>query len=276
MKIGLPNVGSRFQIAAILCLAALSAPAYAQVSLGEAANYAVLGRNINLHNVTVNGDGGVGSNGKISIGGPSDLNGDLYLDDGATYQAGGGLSGSVIQPYDVDKAITDAIHASQIAAGLAPNIVYSSITGPLMIQSSGPQTVVKVTGDINLSGGDSVIFNGAATDQLILNVYGGFTMGGDASIESSAFSATSNNILINIIGTGSRVSTHVGNMVEGTLMALNRSFELHSVNGAVIGGDLEMKLMSDATVNYQILIPEPSSVMCVGMSALLLFRRKRK
>ena len=276
MKTGLPNAGSRLQIAAFLCLAAVSAPAHAQVSLGEAGNYAVLGRNINLHNVTVNGDGGVGSYGTIAIEAPSSLNGDLYLDVGATRSGHNNISGSIIQPYDVDQALIDSISASQAAAGLAPDIVYSSITGPLMIQSSGPHTVVNVTGSINLGGSDSILFNGSAMETLILNVYGGFTLGGDASIKSSAPSATSNNILINIIGDGPTVSTHVGNMVEATLLATDRQFVLHSVNGAVIGGDQQMTLMSGATVNYERLVPEPSSIMSLCLGSLLLFRRKRQ
>ena len=102
------------------CLVWAASPLSAQtlVDLGEASNYALLGSNLNFHKVTVNGAAGVGSGGYVSITGPSTLNGDLFLDSGATYSIMGTHNGNLIQPFDVDQALADAASASQIAAGL--------------------------------------------------------------------------------------------------------------------------------------------------------------
>ena len=246
------------------------------VDLGEAANYGVLGNNLNFSNVTVNGDVGVGSGGSINIMSPSSINGDLYMDAGATKSVSGAINGTTYQPYDVDLALADALAAAQYAAGLNPDIVLNSINGPLLINSTGPQTVVNITGSINLSGSDSLLFQGAPDSKFILNVYGGFTLGGSAIIGGQTGSGIDgSDILINVVGTGSKITTKVGNVVQGTLLAPDRAFELHSVNGAVIGGDLELKLMSGATVNQVSFVPEPSSAMLGLIGSLILLRRRR-
>lgn len=276
----MPSHGIRTAIAVLAFLSASVSASLAQtfVGLGKAADYAVLGGNINLHNVSVNGDGGVTSNGKISISSPSSLTGDLYMDAGAT-RSGNAPGGSVIQPHDVDAAMVDAIAAAQLAAGLTPDYIISNINGSLIIQSTGLQTVVNITGDINLSGSDSLYLNGTAGQKFILNVSGSLTMGGSSMIAGNPGSGTgSADILVNVMGSGAKIVTKVDNMIAGTVLAPSRQFEMHSVNGAVIGGNMEMKLMSGASVTQIGFtpIPEPAThfLGLLGCVALL-FRRRR-
>ena len=232
------------------------------VSLGLAANYAILGKNLNLENVTVYGDVGVGSGGLIKLAAPSSISGALYLDSGATKSIIGIINGSIYQPYAVNQALTDAAAAATLAAGLAPNVVLSSVTGPLQVNATGQQTVVNITGSVNLSGSNCLYFNGAPGSKFIVNVFGGFTLGGSAVVGALPSSSLSgSDILINIVGTGGKVTTKVGNVVQGTVLAPSRQYELHSVNGAVIGGTLQLKLMSAATVRYAGFVSVPTLVI---------------
>ena len=267
------------------CLVWAASPLSAQtlVDLGEASNYALLGSNLNFHKVTVNGAAGVGSGGYVSITGPSTLNGDLFLDSGATYSIMGTHNGNLIQPFDVDQALADAASASQIAAGLTANFTYASLTSSLTIQSVGAQTVVNVTGSVNLSG-ENVYFTGNAGDKLIINVWGGFTLGGAAEIGAQPGALVDGgDVIINLIGAGS-VSTSISDMVYGTLLGVDRSFNVHNVTGAMIGGDLEMKMQSDGVVNHISYlppdlsppVPEPSSLMLVAAGVMLCASRRSR
>lgn len=257
--------------AGIGLMLAVSGVASAQqfVSLGGASNYAVLGGNINLHNVTVNGDGGVTSNGFISVGGPSTLDGDLYMGAGATLSQSGGITGSVIQPFDVNSALADAMAAAQIASTLSPDVVLSSVNGPLIIQSTGLQTVVNITGSVNLGGSNSLFLKGGPNDKFVINIFGGLDMNGSAQIAGLLGSGVDpSDVLVNVVGTGSKITTKVDNLIGGTVLAPYRQYELHSVNGAVIGGNLEMKLMSGSTVDHTpfIPVPEPGSAMLAALA----------
>lgn len=233
-----------------------AAPGQTDVSLGLAANYAVLGKKLNLSNVTIYGDVGVGSSGLISLASPSSISGALYLDAGATKSIVGIVNGTIYQPYAVNQALADAAAAATLAAGLAPNVVLSSVTVPTQVNATGPQTVVNITGSVNLSGSNCLYFSGAAGSKFIVNVFGGFTLGGGAVVGALPASGLSgSDILINIVGTGAKVTTKIGNVVQGTILGPSRQYELHSVNGAVIGGALELKLMSAATVRYAGFVP---------------------
>jgi hypothetical protein len=246
------------------------------VSLGQAANYGVLGNNLNFSNVTVNGDVGVGSDGTINIMAPSSIHGDLYMGTGGTRSGPGPVTGTIYQPFSVELALAQSSSAAQLAAGLVPDIILSSVSGPLIINATGPQTIINITGSVNLSGSNSLFLNGTADSKFILNVFGGFDLGGSSILGGLAGSGVNaSDILINVVGTGSKITTKVGNLVGGTLLAPDRAFELHSVNGAVIGGDLQMTLMSGATVNQMSFVPEPSASLLGVFGSLVLLKRRR-
>ena len=267
-----------------ICRGLVTPQASAQnfIGLGEAANYAVLGANVNLHNVSVTGDVGVAANGALNIGGPSELHGNAYLGAGTTFSNNGLLDGILIQPYAINQALADAISASQNAATLSPNLVFSSITNSLVIQAAGAQTVVNVTGDLDLSSGEYVHFDGIDGQKLILNIYGGFTLGGDASIRGLPGSGIdAGDILINMVGTGDTVTTGINNNVEGTMLTINRAVAAHNFTGAVLGGNLEIRLTSGATVQgiaYVPIayVPEPSSMLLFALGGFLLISRRSR
>ena len=175
----------------------------------------------------------------------------LFMKPGATKVVSGIHSGSTYQPQPVDQALADAAAASQVIASLKPDITLASVSGARVIDAVGPQTVINITGNITLSG-SNLYLRGPEGSKFLINVFGGLSMGGSAIIGGFPGSAIKgSDVIVNMVGIGTTVKTQINNVVKGTILGPNRQFELHSVNGAVIGGSRELKLMSDCTVRYE-------------------------
>jgi len=258
--------------------------------LGTAGNYAVFGlftspangTFLNFSNVTVNGDVAEGPSGTGHVFAPSLVNGNYFYDTTATaptLDAPGVVTGSVTQT-SLTQANNDALAAYNTALGFAPTQTFGTISTATTINGNGGLNVIDINGNINLSDSNNLSLNGGPSDFFILNVTGGVTLDGSAQITGTG-GVTASSLLINVIGTGNSLTSHVGNVINGTLLAPYRSLTFHSANGAILAGGEEIKLMSDATVNFTPLGPVPpisdaSTIVlaCFGALQLLAVRRK--
>lgn len=234
--------------------------------------FAVVGNNVNLANVTVDGDVGVSRNGKLTFMAASIVNGDLYLDSGVTKTISGPY-GKLYEPVNLSSAQGEVYSASAALAALAADVTYANWTSPLTIAGNGGVNVLKITGDVNLSS-KSITLTGGPNDIFVINVLGGFDLGGSGGIIAGSGMDPSR-IIINMIGTGTKVTSKVTNVVNGTMLLPYRQMEFHSVSGAVYGGNLEIKLMSDCTVNHVPFVPEPATLSLLALGSLVFARRRR-
>jgi hypothetical protein len=229
------------------------------VTLGTAAQYALLGQNLNLHNVTITGNVGVGFDpasaiGMMSVGSPSTVSGITYKDPQATVSGATGPSnlqgGITTQP--LGQAFADALTAYNAALALTPDVTIGEVKTNTTIQAShGGQYVVRVAGDIVLGGSNSLTLAPAPNEmtKFVVIVEGKITLGGSSIIGSSS-AAGAKDVLFVVKGTGADLTTKINNFVHGTILAPYRKATFHGFRGAYIGGTQTVKLMSDGQVTH--------------------------
>jgi len=293
---------------AFVVLVAVPAGAWGASYLGTAADYAVFGlytpptgtfvnlSNVTVGSLTVNGNVAVGPYGTCSFMAPSVVYGNIYrhyvgplAPENATGSGPGVfMGGGTWVNRDLTQANADALWAYNDASGRTATQTFGSITGSQTVVGNGGINVISIA-SINLSSSENLLFSGGLNDFFIVNVTGGLDMNGNGTI-GGAGSVGAGDILLNFIGDGNKLTSHVDNVINGTVLAPYRSVEFHSANGAVLAGGTELKLMSDSTVNYvpltsyyvppQPAVPEPSALLLAllgGVSAFggRLIRKRR-
>lgn len=240
-----------------------------QISLGAASKYTVFSMAStfqNNSNVAITGDVAVGPHGSVSVASPSSISGTLYRDSTATYSGGGSISGGV-QVTNLNQAVNDAINASNAFASLTPTSTLTSITKGTSLVGNGADNVIKLTGDIKLGGSNNLTLTGGANDFFIFNIFGGLDLSGSASIVLAG-GLTADHVVFNFLGTGTELTTKVGNTLRGTILAVNRSATFHGAFGQIIVGGSNLTLMSGAQVNGMPF--QPTSVPEGGPGILLI------
>jgi hypothetical protein len=109
---------------------------------------------------------------------------------------------------------TDALSAAAAAKALSPTQTFGTISSPTTINGNGGQNVIKINGDIK----NSLTLNGTVNDTFVNNVTGTANLGGSSAL-GLAGGVTANNVLYNFTGTSGTIATHVGDVVNGTLLA---------------------------------------------------------
>jgi hypothetical protein len=118
-------------------------------------------------------------------------------------------------------------------------------------------------GSVNLSSAQVVTLKGGPNTSFVINITGGFTMGGSAKIMGGA-NINASRIFINIIGSGSDVTSHINNFIEGSVMAPSRKVNLHNVTGQVIAGGASLTAMSGGVNNLVRYNPPKTRLAAVG------------
>jgi hypothetical protein len=214
-------------------------------------DYAVLGLGglVNLSNVTVTGNVGVGAGGTISNMAPSTIVGNVFASATNQYSGPGILTGSITDNASLLAAnVASAQKAAADAAGETPNWIFTGISGATTITGVAGLNVINVIGNINLNNANLTL-KGPSNAFFIVNVTGNMTLGGTASLLSSG-GVTNSDILYNFTASNASISTHVGDTTNGILLAAGckSSMNLDGIfNGELIG--TKIALLSGATLN---------------------------
>jgi choice-of-anchor A domain-containing protein len=215
------------------------------VSLGSAANYAVLG----LHGAEISqsGSSAVTGNEGVSRGGQLTLSGHAAVA-GTVYEAAARETNAphpVIDSSLLATADADALTAAAQAKALAPTQSFGTITKTTVIHGNGGLNVISIRGDVRAS----LVLDGGANDVFIINVQGDLKLGKNESLLLSG-GVTAGHVLYNFTGRGGSIDIHEGATVNGTILAPSADVQIDGVlNGEVIGGR-SVQISSHARVNW--------------------------
>ena len=229
--------------------------------------------------VTINGNVGVSSDGTVDLMAPSRINGNVYVNSGATLTGPGTVHGTVFTHQSLGAVQSQIDSASSVLAGLAPNQTFSTLsTAQAFTVSAGNVHVVNV-GTLNLNNANITLSGGG---YLVINVSHGFDLTGTASILAS----NPSHVFINYDGTSGSFNTHVGDTVDGYVFDTTVMATLDgSWDGGLYGAQNEIELLSGATVTSApptVPVPEPSTIISgalllvpLGISSLRALRQSR-
>ncbi len=271
-------------IVCILMAVWLASTAYSSViDLGQAANFAILGTEntkVKLDKATVNGNVGVGSGGEFEFKSYS-VTGDIYMDAGATIDTFDGThSGTLFVGQDLRQALTDAYQASLTAGQLEATQTFNEkINSSQTIIGNGGVNVINMNG-VDLGTGEVISLSGGASDFFILNILEGNAIKlGKSSSAIRGVGVGASQILINVLGTADKMKGEI----DGTILAIGETVTLQGIlNGAIIAGGVMLgsdilDLEVQATINNMPMqtIPEPSTIIMLGMGSLVLLRMRK-
>jgi hypothetical protein len=197
-----------------------------------------------LENSDVSHDVGV-AGGSIKLGSGAIIHGRLYAKTNATVtmnsngQVQGGIEQSTNSNSILDQGVMDANRISTQAFGLAPNppsgFTYSQINSTNVnynVNLTSTCTVLNLTNFV-MNGGTFTL-TGTASQAIIINVTGNFSLTGGARIVLNGINWDS--VLFNIRGTGNIVSFDQLSSMTGILLATQRTVRLK--NGSVVNGEV--------------------------------------
>lgn len=181
----------------------------------------------------------------------------------------------------MNQAISDALAANTFAAAQPPTQPpLGNVTTGTTIEGNGGQNVINITGDVNLSNLNDLVFDGTAEDRFIVNIFGNLTLTGDAVV-SGGGSVTADHILLNFVGSNpSSITVGPIDAVSGTILAPERTMELDgSVAGGILGGaggNPGITLNGTMIFSPFVPIPEPAiaALMLLGVTAIAARRRR--
>jgi hypothetical protein len=247
------KVGSLCSVAALVLFCGLPARA-STVNLGQAANYAVLGIGgtvavqsdfeVYQSGTVVNGNVGVGPFTTWTHGMDATINGriDYDLTDSAPIVTGT-VTGGVHQ-INMAPIVADARNASTAAAALSPTQTFSTLSDGQTITGNGGLNVIRVTGDVGLSGGGTTLhLVGTSADEFVIQL----TAADGPSAHTLTLSGvtmdlngglTAGNIFRNMDGVGGGIVISSGATVFGTFLAPDRGIlsDHGDILGRLIGG----------------------------------------
>jgi sugar lactone lactonase YvrE len=213
-------------------------------SLGAASNYTVFAltgpksggkQTANFSSGTDYGNVAVAAGATLQLQAPSTINGNLYVASGASVSGPGKVNGTRYTNQNLSAARSDALSASAQAAALASNVTFTNVTANQTVNGISGVNVVKITGSINLNNA-SLTLNGPSDAYFVVNVAGSITLGGSGGIVVGG-GMPGSHLLINMTGSGSNLlNTHIGNVIQGTLLGPNAGGTLEGSAGAVILG----------------------------------------
>lgn len=288
-------------IAILFAAFVLPQAARAGFVLGAASNFAVLyegnGNNtLQITNITVNFNVGVGGVGKLTDSGPSTVNGNIDFSAANTGQFSNNNSGNIIKGMvnfndaDVTTALNTVNALNTSLGGESGTTV--AINGTTTINASAGtldsngNRVFTVTG-FNTTNGDTLTINGdAAGDSVVLN----FTNSVNFNNQVVLNGISEDKVLYNFVG-GSNLtggptlqindngSSSPNNLVQGVFLDPNGPISVVNTNitGRVFGGDThDMQIVSGDVIDSPT-VPEPAhSVFVLGliMALAVVFRRR--
>src|SRR5882724_10309547 len=188
----------------------------------------------------VDGNACIGADGALTMTGGARVSGSASLASGATFRRSGSATvvGGVMDDVDLSAQSAAALGAAADAAALSCTQMFERLRGTQTITGTGGQNVICV-GDVDLSGGASLILSGGTSDTFILNVTGKFSLSGSSRIQVAG-DVQPGGVLYNVEGTGPDVVLSGASGVDGTVLTPARHVTLSGhafVHGQVISGE---------------------------------------
>jgi hypothetical protein len=272
-------------------------------------DYAILfqgggGNTLQITNVTVNGNVGVGNTGKSTDSGPSTIHGRIDFSAANTSQFSNNNAGNVITGgvnYDV-AAVTTALTAvnslSQTLNGLAGTSV--AINGTMTINASsgalftvnGKSVHVFNATKFTNSGGQTLTINGSASDLVAINlgglgniqVHGGIVFTGGITADAVVFNVGGGNYSTLSGGSSLDINNNASKngTAQGVFLDPNGAISVTDalVLGRVFGGDShDFQDVSGSTITSPTVPVPPTFVLAIisavtlGLTSLLGRRR---
>ena len=267
-------------------------------SLADAANYVVLytgtgGHNLQITNVTVGGNIGVGGTGKVHFNGPGTISGEVDFSAANTGQFSNN-NGSNIGPtavnYNQSNVSTDLTNLAAFSAQLG------SATATNLILNNTNQTIDITTGTLNANGsyifqvtsylkgdGDMLTINGDGVHSVVFDFAAGKTLRGDVTLGGGL---TPDMVVWNFGGTAnaglnSNASSYGNVAFQGIILGPQNGISITNSNliGRVFGGNSkDMQIVSGTTITAPppSQVPEPRSLVLLGsMLIASMVRRMR-
>ena len=298
-----------------MVLVALTLPlaARAGFDLGSASNYAVLyeggGNNtLQITNVTVNFNIGVGGSGKVTDSGPSTVNGSIDFSAACTSDGKGGCTqfsnnntsnkftginynvSAVTSALNTVNALNTSLGGESgtnvsIGTGNGQTLTINATAG---VSDGHGNRVFNVTG-FNTTNSDLLTINGDGGDSVVLNFVG---LSANFNNQVKLNGISEDHVLYNFVGgtnlTGGptlqindNASSSASNVVQGVFLDPNGSISVTNAHivGRVFGGDShDMQIVSGDVLDSP--TPEPSflgllSLGVVGLIGVHLLRNHR-
>lgn len=271
-------------------------------TLGGATAYTVLyegngGHTLQITNVTVNGNIGVGGTGTVNFGGPGTINGnlDFFAANTGQFSSTNPMNvGPTTTNYNVAAVQSDLNNLNTLSATVAGYTGNSvSITGG---GNGGNQTINASSGNlvngnevftvssVNFVNGATLTINGDGVHNVIFNISQNAQFGGTIVLTGGL---TSDDVLFNFTGGANLVGGDTAQLnnngeafLTGTFLDPNGTIQVtHTdLTGRVFGGDsTDMSIVSGDTINTPTGAPEPGSILLLGagLSSMALLRRRR-
>jgi hypothetical protein len=294
------KTGSVIYITLLLATLVLPQAAHAGYVLGAASNYAVLyeGGGVNtlqITNITVNFNIGVGGTGKLTDSGPSTIHGNIDFSAANTGQfsnnnAGNVISGSVNFNVGPVTSALNTVNALNVSLG-AESGTNVAINGTTTINASAGKLdangnrVFTVTG-FNTTNSDVLTINGdAAGDSIVLNFSNSVNFNNQVVLHG----ISEDKVLYNFVGgsglTGGPTlqindngSSNPLNLVQGVFLDPNGAISVVNTNitGRVFGGDShDMQIVSGDVIDSPP-VPEPAhTAFVLGLMMAIAIAARR-